>query len=341
MEGNWNGAAGNNKYQYNEKELNDDFGLDWLDYGARFYDASVGRFWTIDPLAEADAHQTPYAYANNNPVSNIDVEGLAGDKPIDGGMKATVTVTAKNGQTPMQVKTPQVTSIGSGSNPAALVAAAMGSSSSASSSSSTASSSSTEGVSGPGISEGAMDGIQGLIGVAQFFPVANTVAGLTNAAIDIGRGNYWSAGLNLVSSIPVFGIGVKVIATSIKFATIIKKVEIVKYAVVLAKLEGKSVKLNTVYLAVKDGFGHYAGITNNIARRTAEHLSQRGFQIQPLLENLSREDARAVEQALIVIHGLEKNGGTLINKINSISPTNANYKQALERGYELLKSIGY
>ena len=48
-----------------------------------------------------------------------------------------------------------------------------------------------------------------------------------------------------------------------------------------------------------------------------------------------------VEQALIEIHGLGKNGGTLLNRINSISPTNPVYSSQLQRGYELLKSIGY
>lgn len=56
---------------------------------------------------------------------------------------------------------------------------------------------------------------------------------------------------------------------------------------------------------------------------------------------LSRSDARAVKQALIEIHGLGRNGGTLLNRINSILPLSPAYRDQLSRGYELLKTIGY
>jgi hypothetical protein len=56
---------------------------------------------------------------------------------------------------------------------------------------------------------------------------------------------------------------------------------------------------------------------------------------------LSRSDARAVEQALIEIHGLGKNGGTLLNQINSIAASNPAFAAQLTRGYQLLQSIGY
>jgi RHS repeat-associated protein len=76
MEGNWQGGlAGQNKYQYNGKELNQDFGLDWNDYGARFYDAALGRFFTKDRFAEKYKNLNPYQYAANNPIVNIDVNG--------------------------------------------------------------------------------------------------------------------------------------------------------------------------------------------------------------------------------------------------------------------------
>ncbi len=99
---------------------------------------------------------------------------------------------------------------------------------------------------------------------------------------------------------------------------------------------------NSVYISkAADGIVQYVGITNNIARRAAEHLSQKGIQIRELMGGLCRFDARAVEQALIEIHGLAKNGGTLLNKINSIAQSNPKYAEALQRGYDLLKSIGY
>lgn len=57
--------------------------------------------------------------------------------------------------------------------------------------------------------------------------------------------------------------------------------------------------------------------------------------------SLSRSDAKAVEQTLIELHKLEKNGGTLINKINSIAKSNPGYEDAIKRGGEILLEIGY
>jgi filamentous hemagglutinin len=88
------------------------------------------------------------------------------------------------------------------------------------------------------------------------------------------------------------------------------------------------------------GATQYVGITNNLARREAEHLRTKGIEIEKLLDNLSRSDAKAVEQALIEIHGLGKNGGLLMNRINSISRTNPSYANQLRRGYEFLQTLG-
>lgn len=50
--------------------------MDWLDYGARFYDAQLGRFHVIDPMIEDHFDYTGYAYCYNNPISFIDPLGL-------------------------------------------------------------------------------------------------------------------------------------------------------------------------------------------------------------------------------------------------------------------------
>jgi RHS repeat-associated protein len=46
------------------------------DYGARFYDPQIGRFTTIDGLAEKYYEWTPYNYVGNNPIHRVDLFGL-------------------------------------------------------------------------------------------------------------------------------------------------------------------------------------------------------------------------------------------------------------------------
>jgi RHS repeat-associated protein len=76
MEGNFNGAEGNNKYGYNGKEWNDDFGWGVNDYGARFYDPAIGRWGAVDPLAIKYNYVAPYCYVGNRPSVIIDPDGM-------------------------------------------------------------------------------------------------------------------------------------------------------------------------------------------------------------------------------------------------------------------------
>ena len=62
-------------YKYNGKELDRKGGLDWYDYGARYYDAALGRWHVVDPMAEEYYSLSPYVYCNNNPICNRDEEG--------------------------------------------------------------------------------------------------------------------------------------------------------------------------------------------------------------------------------------------------------------------------
>jgi RHS repeat-associated protein len=113
MEGPWlnNTSIVDNRYQYNGKELNEDFGLNWNDYGARFYDATLGRWNAVDPMADFYQEFSPYAYVLNNPIRLIDPNGmysadptaskntsvLAQDGSRVGGAGSTTSTTNKKG----------------------------------------------------------------------------------------------------------------------------------------------------------------------------------------------------------------------------------------------------
>jgi RHS repeat-associated protein len=55
------------------------------DYGMRVYDSRVGRFLSVDPITTKYPELTPYQFASNSPISNIDIDGLERGSAISAG----------------------------------------------------------------------------------------------------------------------------------------------------------------------------------------------------------------------------------------------------------------
>ena len=82
------GADG--RYKYTGKERDAETGWDY--FGARYYDARVGRWLIVDPLTEKDGSVSPYNYCHDNSISRCDEDGAAdfgsAEKLTAAGMKA-------------------------------------------------------------------------------------------------------------------------------------------------------------------------------------------------------------------------------------------------------------
>ncbi|WP_280673751.1 MULTISPECIES: RHS repeat domain-containing protein [unclassified Dysgonomonas] len=84
-------------YKYGGKEYDTMNGLNLYDFHARQYDPAVGRFTSIDPMAEMYYSISPYAYCDNNPLKFIDPTGMSIYTTTDPGNIATIYSYLANG----------------------------------------------------------------------------------------------------------------------------------------------------------------------------------------------------------------------------------------------------
>lgn len=277
--------------------------MDW-----RQYDSAIGRFVSIDYMAEFMPEFTPYHFGYNSPVEFNDPTGLC-PECLNDVKEPTAGQSYTDSKGTVHIYTPNQDGNGGtwvGQIENVVITGTT--------------TKNTESVGQPGAMEGAIP-----------------VWGSTRASIDhFQNGNYWRGTAYAALAVSDLFLVKSLVTGGVKLGVGLFAKSSTGLADDVAVKGG-----NVVYHSVEGGVTTYVGITNNVARRAAEHLSKKGISITPLMKNLSRSDAKAVEQALIEIHGLSKNGGTLINKINSISTKNPTFAKQLERGYELLKTIGY
>ncbi|MDO3624510.1 RHS repeat-associated core domain-containing protein, partial [Ralstonia pseudosolanacearum] len=93
-----------------------------------------------------------------------------------------------------------------------------------------------------------------------------------------------------------------------------------------AAFPGRAVQelANDVYLGIRDGKAVYVGISNNVAARACQHGSRFDDVVKITNSQVTRDQARAIEQMII-----NKNPH-FENQINSISPSRSWYESALE-----------
>lgn len=63
-------------FKYQGQERNEDLGLNWDSFKWRNYDYAIGRFMSIDPLAEKYTYNSTYAFSDNKLGMGIELEGL-------------------------------------------------------------------------------------------------------------------------------------------------------------------------------------------------------------------------------------------------------------------------
>ena len=295
-------------YKYGELEFIEMHGFDSYDNGRRHYSPAMHRFTSFDPLAEHFYHESPYAHCGNDPVNYIDPSGMDywGTNDPDEIEKFWDSILSGDGNIDMSewdyLSDDEFADISKtlmyNSDNGCWYTFYVNSN--PSSYSSNGREYVINGISLPNIN---------------WNPFARDARWYQQASGQITPTNdlfYLIAGIKLLSNkrfLPIWQAPKK-------------SPPLGQYTVYIARDENKNVI--------------YVGMTNNFLRRRAEHAHR--FAIKKFKSNLTKYDARALEQALIEHYKFRRDGGTLLNKINSISRKNPIYEEAIKVGNSYIKN---
>ena len=304
--------------------------------GARYYDEATGRFISVDPVLDLTNPQqwNAYVYANNNPTTWSDPTGLfswgsIGDV-LSGFGKGTFNTVA---------------SVAQSFNPASVVQsiAAM-----------------------PAIAKENGGGAWGWYTSATLTlnPMYGAVASGYSTVDAVKDGNVEAAAFHATSAVQSTAIAAATVYLPVKGGIGVMTGKGARPTTTISETPHATVPKTTppdlpqaaanagahllpkalsggpanthVYLGIRSGKPVYGGITNNLARRSSQHGARFDQLQQVTSAPVTRGQARAIEQALIV-----RNGAGFENKINSISPTHSYYDDAVSWGESWLKQNGY
>ncbi len=304
-------------YKFTAKELDEETGLYY--YGARYLDPRYSRWISTDPALGEYLGQSSkgeggiynsinlnlYHYGNNNPVSYKDPDG---EIVINA---AAALVGALSGAAIGAVTT--AVAGGSGRD---IAAAALGGAASGALAGVTLGGSLVAQAAGAA----AIGAASGAIGDV----VTNAVSGNEITAKGVGKAALGGAVGGLVG----FGAGkaLSAIGNKVQAVNTVKNASPQKTAEGFDTWLNKGEANNKVYFGMKGDEAKYTGITkqSTSARLNQHNANGKGFTDLRVKESgLTRNQARAIEQYYI------ENGPNELNKINSISPDNKYYKDAM------------